>query len=156
LFAPIAVDEDPSDDSDLGDEEESGPSAEAPNSSASIPPAETKIPSEPLSEPILAANSSSALESTGSFAAVQERTETLASAPAGEPEKTVDPFKAKTANDYSAFWVTTFPKLAELHKDIPGKHIKDMAKAAMAEAGNDTIRAYELLLQKIAAALPTT
>jgi len=121
LFAPIAVDEDPSNDYDLGDDEESGSMFDKRTSPVSVPTREIA---------------------------------TLASAPAGQPEKTIDSLRPKTTNDYSAFWVGAYPKLAELYKDIPSKSFKEMAKAAMEEAGNDAIKAYDLLLKKIAAAQP--
>lgn len=159
LFAPIAVDEDPSNDGDLGDSEESEAVADTQTSPANIPTAEIRTLPEALAESIPAASPLPSLEAIDSTAPVQPSVQatltTLASAPVGQPEKTVDPLRPKTAHDYSAFWVTTYPKLAELHKDISSKGIKEMAKASMAEAGNDTIMAYELLLQKITAALPT-
>jgi len=86
----------------------------------------------------------------------EEKAVTLVTAPAGPPEQTVDPLRPKTANDYSAFWVTAVPKLAEANKGIPGATVKEMAKAAMAEAGNDAIKAYELLCKKIETAKPKT
>jgi hypothetical protein len=78
----------------------------------------------------------------------------LITAPAGEPEQTADPLRPRSASDYSGYWVTVVPRMADAHKDIPAQRVKELSKAAMAESGNDAVRAYDLLRQKIAAARP--
>jgi hypothetical protein len=75
--------------------------------------------------------------------------ERLAEAPAGVPEQTIDFLEPKPANDYSNYWVVAVPKVAEANKSIPGPTLKELAKAAMNESGNDAIRAYDLLRQKV-------
>ena len=66
----------------------------------------------------------------------------------------MDPLRPRSASDYSGFWVTVVPKMADAHKDIPTQKVKELSKAAMVESGNDAIKAYDLLRQKIAAASP--
>jgi hypothetical protein len=70
----------------------------------------------------------------------------------GDPEQTVDPLRPKASNDYSHYWMLVVPKMAEANKDIPGQTLKELAKAAMNESGNDVLKAYDLLRQKIGAA----
>jgi hypothetical protein len=126
LAMPLSVEEDPAGDVDLVGGED-GEGTEPANLSAPAP-SPSHLPVETSAE-----------------------AETLAEAPAGPSEKTVDPLRPKAANDYSTFWVVVVPKLAEANKHIPGATFKGLAKAAMDESGNDAIAAYELLRQKIEA-----
>lgn len=110
LAMPLSVEEYPAGDADLVGDDDGG-NAEPANMSA---PAPTPAP---------------ILEETHATAV------TLAEAPAGEPEKTVDPLRPKSANDYSNYWVVVVPKMAEANKHVPGKTVKDLAKAAMTNRG---------------------
>ena len=121
LITPLAVDEDPTEDADLNEDDE----GKSPGPASTLSPAPQETPTESV---------------------------TLASAPAGDPEQTVDPLRPKASNDYSHYWMLVVPKMAEANKDIPGQTLKELAKAAMNESGNDVLKAYDLLRQKIGAA----
>jgi hypothetical protein len=121
LITPLAVDEDPTEDADLNEDDES----KNPEPASTLSPAPQETPAESV---------------------------TLASAPVGDPEQTVDPLRPKASNDYSHYWMLVVPKMAEANKDIPGQTLKELAKAAMNESGNDVLKAYDLLRQKIGAA----
>ena len=121
LITPLAVDEDPTEDADLNEDDE----GKSPGPASTLSPAPQETPAESV---------------------------TLASAPAGDPEQTVDPLRPKASNDYSHYWMLVVPKMAEANKDIPGQTLKELAKAAMNESGNDVLKAYDLLRQKIGAA----
>ena len=121
LITPLAVDEDPTEDADLNEDDE----GKSPGPASTLSPAPQETPAESV---------------------------TLASAPAGDPEQTVDPLRPKASNDYSHYWMLIVPKMVEANKDIPGQTLKELAKAAMNESGNDVLKAYDLLRQKIGAA----
>jgi len=108
LTTPLVVEEDPSDDSDLKDDDEGGTARPDSANEPHLPHAE-------------------------------------------EPDQSADPLMPQRSNHYSFFWVTIVPKLAEANKDIPAQTVKELAKEAMSETGNDAIKAYDLLRQKIEA-----
>jgi hypothetical protein len=121
LITPLAVDEDPTEDADLNEDDE----GKSPEPASTLSPAPQETPAESV---------------------------TLATAPVGDPEQTVDPLRPKASNNYSHYWMLVVPKMAEANKDIPGQTMKELAKAAMNESGNDVLKAYDLLRQKIGAA----
>ena len=121
LITPLAVDEDPTEDADLNEDDE----GKSPGPASTLSPAPQETPAKSV---------------------------TLASAPVGGPEQTVAPLRPKASNDYSHYWMLVVPKMAEANKDIPGQTLKELAKAAMNESGNDVLKAYDLLRQKIVAA----
>jgi len=71
-----------------------------------------------------------------------------------EPEQNSDLLAPKSVNDYSHYWVVVVPKVAEANKSMTVQNIKELAKAAINESGNDAIKAYDLLRQKIEAVKP--
>ena len=121
LITPLVVDEDPTEDADLNEDDE----GKSPGPASTLSPAPQETPAESV---------------------------TLATAPVGDPEQTVDPLRPKASNNYSHYWMLVVPKMAEANKDIPGQAVKELAKAAMNESGNDVLKAYDLLRQKIGAA----
>lgn len=71
-----------------------------------------------------------------------------------EPEQNSDPLAPRSVDDYSHYWVVVVPKVAEANKTLTAQNIKELAKAAINESGNDAIKAYGLLRQKIEAVKP--